>query len=52
MCRQLRDRNMRIEARPQVCRKLDAEYGQTVGNYPPSPQNFRWGDWRIGKLAW
>ena len=36
MCRQLRDRNMQLEARSHA-KAMDAEYGQTVGNLPPHP---------------
>ena len=36
MCRQLRDRNMQLEARSHA-KAMDAEYGQTVGNLPPPP---------------
>ena len=41
LTRQLRDRNMRIEARSQVCRKLNSTgcsvYVQLGGNIPPPP---------------
>ena len=51
MCRQLRDRNMQLEARSHA-KAMDAEYGQTVVNLPsPLSTRFLFLENRESKMA-